>query len=488
MLRGDAAYPQRQVLEDGRAARQPAFDSHLLGRPIERQREVRIGVDGRGLAGDETELQGFVPDNHLHRRHGNGVNGAGEVVERRLQHLLRFLQKYYSGYNGIKFKNYPENATLIYSQKNGQNKTSFGIINVNNGIIKITQPIFGKVSYPDDNSLISKHLNITFAPLNKILGYDLKLGCFIKAEDFLSDKNQNVYCGKALLQKAFVSENTEIVDGKIYSVFENIVYPEQNDIPFYKFVKSKGNITFSGNLTNENIKLNTLKEMYDFFESNLNVEFVNYPDNIMFVSSDKLEVIDNEGKKVILYRGYDLNDKDSVFNNLTGLNASFQNSGFISVKKNDCWGVIDKNKNIIIPFEYNYIEPFNYNIREKITKLPGGKLKSEYLGKTGDNGIFLARKILFDSQTKKKSRIYYLLDSENNILASYIGNNPEDNDDIYMLKSRSTKKAQDDATAERRKYLPQDIMYFALDLLFLPIYLIQPFSFDIHEDINYFRR
>lgn len=397
-----------------------------------------------------------------------------------------FLENYYSGFSNIKFENYPKNGSIIYSQKFGQSETRYGIINVENGIITITQPIFAKISFSDENSLIAKKLKISYAPLYDIIGYSGESNCFVRISDYLKETGLTGYCGKDLLEKSNIYENIEIKNGMIYSRYENSIHPEEKPILSINPVKSKGNITFDNNFGSGFIKFSSVQELYDFFEKNLNAEFINYPENIMLLNGNKLEITENGESKTLLYRNFNLNGKNSLFNRLTGLNVSFQNPDNIIAEKNNRWGVIDRNNNVIIPFEYNGIEPFNFQILEKITVSEGGKFKLEFIENKGDDGLFIARKNLYNSKTHKQKIYYYLIDSENNIISSYESISPEDTEDMLTVKQQTAKKNEEKIKAQRRKQLPVNILMFTADILFLPFYLIYPDMFNIHGTINYF--
>ena len=146
-----------------------------------------------------------------------------------------FMSTYYSQNNklqNMKFENYPSDGIIRYKKDN-----KYGIIYVNGSLIHITKPIFEKVEFPDENSFASKILNISFAPLDKIILYFhypliKNKGEYIYKTAYDLFNNSGTYAkGYVFLPSALIDEKINVKNNNLYVTYNNISFTA-NDFIF----------------------------------------------------------------------------------------------------------------------------------------------------------------------------------------------------------------------------------------------------------------
>ena len=284
-----------------------------------------------------------------------------------------FLRKYYlsNKYNSaVKFINYPEKAVIVYKQ----NK-KFGLIAFENGILNITKPIYEKVSYPDENSIVSRFLNISYAPYDSIIVYS----SYIKGQ-YKFETLKNIFSGgdvkysisKIIFPKAEINEKIDVNETEMNVIYKNINFPEKKMI------------------ISDNKQENNKYSIEDIFShiNNTPFTFKGYPHNFVLKTGYHLFVYNNGEKSQIIKPCSDFQIQESLIRSLTGLDIDFDSNNIIA--KHSEWGIINGNNEIKVPFQYDLIIPLGSEVYEDII-INENQTVIEYKGKR-ETGLFLVKK------------------------------------------------------------------------------------------------
>ena len=392
-----------------------------------------------------------------------------------------FFEKYISTNNylqNIKFENYPKHVAIKY--KKGD---KYGLIIPDGNKIHILLPVHRNYEFLDGNSIASRMLNFTTSeniieygnkPENKRLftEYGIQGTIYVYSEFYVPYN---------------IEEEITIKDGVLNVVNKNISQINKDKIlvresdKFYLKLKSGEkeykNIKVPDKKEIRNFVLNaeSLEEIYNYIKNTTNFEFVNYPKNAMIQINNKIYIFENGNKYVYeISNNMDndnncvyFHDRNSIFTKVTGINISFQKLNNIIYKK-EKWGIVDKNGNIKVPFEYDGIYPQGSNIKEQIKNidnLNADKLVIEYLGQSKDSGLFLA----------KKGYNYGVINDKNEIIYPFEIAKFMEFDDFNLLKKEINKKIRRDENSGRR----DSIQHFFIYTLPLTLFTIVLFPFAI---------
>ena len=324
-----------------------------------------------------------------------------------------YLEQYYKSNNylqKIKFENYPAQGIIQYQKKVDKNKYKYGLIVQNGDKIDVYKPNYNFKPFPDSNSIVSRMLNVTYLPISYykwfIQGNDYIYTPVRINEEVNIDPNGTLtvkYKDISIDDKYFVINKWEsyylkdlkIKDLKNSKKYVNIKAPDKRAIE--KFVKNA----------------KSMEEIYIYLNASTNFEFINYPKNALIHLNNGLYLFEN-GKKYLYWDDKKFNnwrfsdmsndyrdsfklDRNLLINEITGLEISFQDSDNLIVKnlQTKKWGIIDKNENIKVPFEYDEIYAQGNNITEIISNIEdinAKKLYIRYEGKSNDYKLFLAKK------------------------------------------------------------------------------------------------
>ena len=379
-----------------------------------------------------------------------------------------FMRTYYSQNNkfqNMKFENYPDNGIIRYKQ--GE---KYGIIYVNGNIINIAKPVFEKVEFPDENSLASKILNVSFAPLDKIILYvkyplNKTKGEYIyKSAQALFNENPFAFKkGYVYMPSAFIDENIEVKNNNLYVTYKNITV-DNND---YTFSPRKNTPAMMPDISN-------IGELYNFINNNTGFELKGYPPEGILKTGQKLYIFDDDKMQRIsgIYDDFKLNGTNIFINKLTGLNLSFQSPRKIIAKKTDKWGMIDQDGNVKIPFIYDEIFTQNINVNEKISE--NEKLVMEYISQSAENNIFIAR----------KGKKYGVINENNEILVPFEYIKYSENNELDNVKTQVGITMKKDISRENRRETMHALPWILTSYLLFPLWLIMPYP-NLNVNIKY---
>ncbi len=389
------------------------------------------------------------------------------------------VEKYYTlnnGFQDIKFKNYPKNGIIIYEKDENQ-----GFIIVEDKILHIISPEY-KVIVPDQNSIAARMLNISFAPDTSVFvnkkGIEQKLIINDSKIGFISIR------AKQIIIPAVINENIKTENGKITVRYNNISFEENSlfirDNEFYihnkKSQKYKNIKAIEEPLQNYVLNISRLKKLYEHIKAKTSFDFCNYPEDAIMLMNKYIYVFEgNHNYKIEnKYQDVFIFDKSSVINQITGLNISFQDINKIIVKKDNKWGVIDKNGLERIPFIYDAIYPCGSNIEEvieNITDLEAKQLIIKYKGKTKDENIFMC----------KKDNYYGVIDINNKIILPFNQLNYMQNDDLNKIIYQIEKKNQQEKSNNKIKKIwhriykiSEKTLFYIMSIALIPIAIVCP--------------
>lgn len=400
-----------------------------------------------------------------------------------------FLEKYYQSNNqlqNVKFKNYPKQGVIKFKQGN-----KFGLIYVEKDILHITKPIYQKIIFPDENSLIARMMNITYAPLDNIIAYTIftpqkNQYVFTTAENILNDNKFKT--GYAFLNPAKIKEELNFKENQLTVNYKNISYPNYNNYLILRNNKigvydiKKNSIIIEKHLpitaTTPNFEINSLDDIYNSINKYSQINVKNYPINGILKIKNKLYLFeDNKISNIsIPYVDFNLDDEKALINKFTGLNLSYQNRDNIIAKKN-LWGIINKNQNEKVPFIYDSITSLSSPIEEKIN-YSDGKITLEFIDKKENTNYFLAQ----------KGKNYGIINDKNEIIVPFNYIKYSENNELTHLKNEINKKCQNEYNREQKRRLKYNIANSLLYMIWLPVILIFPpsASFYYGGSVSYF--
>ena len=400
-----------------------------------------------------------------------------------------FLEKYYKSNNklqNVKFKNYPKQGVIKFKQGN-----KFGLIFVQKDILHVTKPIYQKIIFPDENSIMARMLNVTYAPLDNIIAYTIftpqkNQYVFTTAQNILSGSGYKT--GYAFLNPAQIKEELIFNENKLTVNYNDISYPNADNYLILKNKKigvidtNRDSIIIEKNLpttaTTPNFNINSLLDIYNSINKYSQIEVKNYPINGILKIKNKLYLFeDNKISNIsIPYVDFDLDDEKALINKFTGLNLSYQNNNNIIAKKN-LWGIIDKNKNENVPFIYDFISTLSPPIEEKVN-YSDGKITLEFVDKKESTNYFIA----------KKGKTYGIINDKNEIIVPFNYIKYSENNELIHLKNEINKKSKNDYNTEQKRRLKYNIANSLLYMIWLPVMLIFPpsASFYYGGSVSYF--
>jgi hypothetical protein len=374
-----------------------------------------------------------------------------------------FLENYYKSnkYNSkVQFKNYPKRAVIRYEQ----NK-KYGLILAEKDRLHITKPLYEKIVFPDENSMAAKFLNISFAPEETVIAYYTYMKGKYAFQNFkqILDNNTDVFNFKILPEPAVVKENIVLGNGYLTAEYNGSEY-------------FRGNFDASDiNKVKYNTDLYTPADFYNIINSSGKYNFVNYPLNIMVKDGYHIYVYENMLKYEITVPCSDFYIETSVFNILNGTEISFFNSENI-IAKNGSWGIINKNNEITVPFEYDVIYPLNKNYREEIySKKEALNFKKtvKYISLPAGETLFLV----------KKGYAWGIINNKNDIIVPFETQKQYSENEITKLKAEISNKVSTDYKQNGKEKF--NLPLFILDLLLLPIWILMPNYVGINAHIHY---
>ena len=280
------------------------------------------------------------------------------------------------------------------------------------------------------------------------------------------ENNKNYENKKVYLQEADINEEIILNDNllnikyKGFSYYVNKVSTQQNT-----------KIQIPSNLS-------SLQEIYNIANISTEYNFKNYPNNGIIQVNHTLYVFDDNNKYEILLPCSDYYISDTLINKITGVKISFENTENI-IAKNGNWGIINKRNEIKTPFIYDLIYPLNNNPKERFY-CEGDSINCkktiEYNNSiNNDRNLFLA----------KKGYGWGIIDENNNIIIPFDYKKIPDNDELTQIKSQINKKIQTDYDKNERESIKHSIPYFILDMILLPVWILMPYPFSGHINIDY---
>ncbi len=378
-----------------------------------------------------------------------------------------FMSTYYSQNNklqNMKFENYPSDGIIRYKKDN-----KYGIIYVNGSLIHITKPIFEKVEFPDENSFASKILNISFAPLDKIILYFhypliKNKGEYIYKTAYDLFNNSGTYAkGYVFLPSALIDEKINVKNNNLYVTYNNISFTA-NDFIF----------EYERNKKFDMPNISNISELYNYINENTFFELKGYPLQGFIKTGQKLYFFDDNKIHRVkgIYDDFKLNGTNVFINRLTGLNLSFQSPDKIIAKKADKWGIIDKEGSVKVPFVYDEIFAQYININEKISK--NEKLIMEYISQSEENNIFIAR----------KGKKHGVINEDNEILVPFEYIKYSENNELKDFKTQVAITMEKDAARESRKETIHALPVIISSIILYPLWLIMPYP-NLNVNVNY---
>ncbi len=372
-----------------------------------------------------------------------------------------FLKKYYKSnkYNSsVRFLNYPDNAVIVYKQ----NK-KYGLIAVENGILKITKPVYAKISYPDENSIVSKFLNISFSPYDSIIAYTTYAKGqynFLTLQDIFEGKIGKYSKNAPVYTKTRVYEEIQTQNGLMDVSYKNIQPAEKKII-----IPEKTEIKLNNRIYNP-------EQIYLIINNNTPYQTENYPINAAIKSGYHLYIYNNGAENEIVKPCSDFYIQNSLLKELTGFDISFEYKNIIA--KHSEWGILNEKSEIKVPFQYDLIIPIGSEIYENIGN-NNGRIILEYQGQV-NTGLFLV----------KKGYGWAVINENNEIIVPFEYKRSMENSELAEIKSKINRKIQDDYSREQREETKRNLPYVILDMLLLPIWILLPYPLSFHADINYF--
>ena len=373
-----------------------------------------------------------------------------------------FLENYYKSnkYNSnVQFQNYPARGIIRYKQDK-----KYGLILAEKDKLHITKPLFEKIVFPDENSLAAKFLDISFAPEDTVIAYFTYMKGKYTFQNFkqILDCSPNYYNYKILPESANIKET--VVFGN------NSLIVEYGGNEYYKNSSDISNI----NEVKYNTDIYTPKDFYNIINSAGKYNFINYPLKITVKDGYHLYAFENTLKYEITLPCSDFYIENSVINTLTGAEISLLNSENI-IAKNGNWGIINKNNEVKVPFEYDVIYPLNRSYNEHFYCKDDAlncNLDVKYHSLPLKNELFLV----------KKGYGWGIINDKNSIIVPFEIQKQYSESEITKLKAEINSKVSADYTQNgKEKY---NLPLFLLDLLLLPIWLLMPnyvgFSAHIH--------
>lgn len=225
----------------------------------------------------------------------------------------------------------------------------------------------------------------------------------------------------------FQTNEHEYIKNKIfknYKIANNKINANYQDIIEYKNIKK---IEYSNNddIINVLNSCNNIKEVYDYINKTTSFTFLKYPLQAVISGRSTIFIFDDKGNKINKITTWNSNDKlyhidlisdeNSLFEKFTKIDISFDTDNIIveqdinqwkqlknfykgkekSIKSKYKKGIIDKNRNIKVPIEYDDIIPLKnfsdeeiININDKNTK----KLNIKYIGNNNADNLFIVKK------------------------------------------------------------------------------------------------
>ena len=373
-----------------------------------------------------------------------------------------FLQNYYKSnkYNSnVIFQNYPNRAIIRYKQ----NK-KYGLILAEKDRLHITKPMFEKIIFPDENSIVARFLDISFAPEDTVIAYYTYMKgkySFQNLKQILNSDN-SVFNFKILPESAKIKENIVLANNML-----TVEYKGNN------YFKDNIDVT-NTNIVKYNTDLYTPADFYNILNNSGKYNFINYPLSITVKEGHHIYAFQNTLKYEITLPCSDYYIENSVFNTLNGTEISFLNSENI-VAKNGQWGIINKENEVKTPFIYDELYPLNRNYSEAFYCKDDAldcKADVKYIPLEEKTYLFLAR----------KGYAWGIINANNQILVAFETQKQYSESEITKLKAEiDSKVSADYAQNGKERY---SIPLFILDLLLLPIWILMPnyvgFSAHIH--------
>ena len=339
-----------------------------------------------------------------------------------------YVSKYIEANNilqNIKFINYPKNGVIRY-----KHKKNYGLIIPERNFIHILLPIIPQIKFPDEDSVIAKVLNISFAPLNDIYltaVFDYSPH-YMSVTDYLNGKGG--ISGKLVLTPANIDEDITVEHGRISVKYKNIKYNKQNKF----YVNSMSYPLYKAS------HLDSVEQIYGSLNADSSLfYFDNYPKNMIILRKKS-----RQPKGLVSYNSdaanwidgcndYYISGENSLISQLNNGIISFQNSDNFIVKSGKKWGIIDGNNNVKVDFIYDKIVPLQISIRENVIpindKNNSKKYKIVYEGKTKDLDLYLVY----------KGKKYGVIDSNENIIVPVENVKYADESDFKIIKKQISK-------------------------------------------------
>ncbi len=389
-----------------------------------------------------------------------------------------FFSDYFENNNyiqNIKFENYPKNGAVKYKQN-----SLWGLIIVNNGIVTVTKPIYKKIIFPDEASIVSKILNITYAPLNSIIlysKYSNTANAFQTAAEILNNSSQ-YHSGNVLFNAVKINEELQINDNNLTVKYKSFDFYDYN----YFLITQKDNLRLFDCKTgkeqqylNINIpkykdkpSINSLSQLYDFINKNSQIKVKNYPQKGILKKDNKLYAFNNsQMKELPLLKNYDLSDSNLLISKLTGLSVYFSDYDKITAK-NGGWGILDNNGKIKVPFIYDSIMPLENDTLEMIhnmNKVDTESIELEFIPKDTENNLYLAQ----------KGRNYGIINENNEVIIPFKYVKYSENNNIGSIKAQMNNRINREISEYNRKETINTLPWLIADIILFPLLLIIPY-------------
>ncbi len=395
-----------------------------------------------------------------------------------------FIKKYFIQNNKLQnmhFENYPTDGVIRYKRMD-----KYGIIYVKENIIHITKPMFEKVEFPDDNSLVGKMLNISFAPLDNIILYvkypkvkNSDKYLYLNAQTLFFSEDYVLNSGYVYLPPSIIREEINIKDNNLQVIYKNIkdvrnkyaIAYTQDSIQLYDMKNNK--LIKYKNLNLKKIQkfpqIDSIESLYNFINTNTNLYLKNYPTKGKIQIGKKLYFFDSNKFDRLngIYDDFKLYGSGLYLNRLTGLKLCFDEENIIVAKRNDKWGIVDLFGEVRVPFIYDEITPIEIDLHEIISNIDDvniEQLNLEYVSQSKSKNLFIAR----------NGQKYGIINSQNDILVPLEYQKYSEKNDFDSIKTQIDITMQKEEQRNNRKEMLHSIPWIITAYIIYPLSLLIP--------------
>ncbi len=261
----------------------------------------------------------------------------------------------------IKFYDYPQEGIIVLT-----NGKKYGFLMTKGVESWIIRPQYDDFYIQDRGTTIFQQFNVSYTnPDNIIVKKGDKWGILnIDGSISVDFQYDNV-----IMLDSTIEEDVIVGKDEIALFYKSITFPMQDKLiakrdGYTYIIDKKGNIyakvpTVPNQITFNNYSSNNfLEEIYKENNSKAFVKFENFPKTGMYVTKSKqgklgIVICKNNGNKIIPQEYQEFKFQDSNTGIYKQLGISFDNPNRILAKKNDKWGIIDEDNNVVTDFIYD---------------------------------------------------------------------------------------------------------------------------------------